>query len=144
MKTKTFLLLCLLLGFSMTQLSAQTLKKGAVIAINTYTFTLKPDVTMNQFIDFFVNKYIPEFEKNYPGVKEFLLYGNRGEKKNQIGVLEYFESIAVRDKYYPVENDTTMSVVVKAAEEKMKAINEEQGKFFVGDGIRVYTDWVIK
>jgi hypothetical protein len=37
-----------------------------------------------------------------------------------------------------------MSVVVKAAEEKMKAINEEQGKFFVGDGIRVYTDWVIK
>jgi hypothetical protein len=144
MKTKTFLLLCLLLGFSMTQLSAQTLKKGAVIAINTYTFTLKPDVTMNQFMDFFVNKYIPEFEKNYPGVKEFLLYGNRGEKKNQIGVLEYFESIAVRDKYYPVENDTTMSVVVKAAEEKMKAINEEQGKFFVGDGIRVYTDWVIK
>jgi hypothetical protein len=144
MKTKTFLLLCLLLGIGLTQLSAQTLKKGAVIAINTYTFTLKPEVTINQFMDFFVNKYIPEFEKNYPGVKEFLLYGNRGEKKNQIGVLEYFESIAVRDKYYPVENDTTMSVVVKAAEEKMKAINEEQGKFFVGDGIRVYTDWVIK
>jgi hypothetical protein len=144
MKTKTFLLLCLLLGIGLTQLSAQTLKKGAVIAINTYTFTLKPEVTINQFMDFFVNKYIPEFEKNYPGVKEFLLYGNRGEKKNQIGVLEYFESIAVRDKYYPVENDTTMSVVVKAAEEKMKAINEEEGKFFVGDGTRVYTDWVIK
>ena len=144
MKTKTFLLLCLLTGIGLTTLSAQTLKKGAVIAVNTYTFTLKPDVTMNQFIDFYVNKYIPEFEKNYPGVKEFLLTGNRGEKKNQIGVIDYFESVAIRDKYYPIENDTTMNAVVKAAEEKMKSVNEEVGKFFMPGSTRVYTDWLIK
>ena len=144
MKTKTFLLLFLLLGFSITQLSAQTLKKGAVIAVSSYTFSLNPDVTMNQFMDFYVNKYIPEFEKNYPGVKEFLLTGNRGEKKNQIGVIDYFESVAIRDKYYPIENDTTMNAVVKAAEEKMKSINEEVGKFFVPGSTRVYTDWLIK
>jgi len=144
MKTKTLILLCLFLGIATTQLFSQTLKSGAVIAVNTYTFTLKPDVTMNQFIDFYVNKYIPEFEKNYPGVKEFLLTGNRGEKKNQIGVIDYFESVAIRDKYYPIENDTTMNAVVKAAEEKMKSINEEVGKFFVPGSTRVYTDWLIK
>jgi hypothetical protein len=144
MKTKTLFLLCLLLGIATTQLFSQTLKKGAVIAVNTYTFTLKPDVKMDQFIDFYVNKYIPEFEKNYPGVKEFLLTGNRGEKKNQIGVIDYFESVAIRDKYYPIENDTTMNAVVKAAEEKMKSVNEEVGKFFVPGSTRVYTDWLIK
>jgi len=144
MKTRTFLLLCLLLGFSLSPLSAQTLKEGAVIAVNTYTFVLNPDVTMNQFLDFYINKYIPEFEKNYPGVKEFVLSGNRGEKKNQIGVIDYFESIAVRDKYYPIENDTTLSAAVKAAEEKMKTVNMEMSKFFLPGSARVYTDWLIK
>jgi hypothetical protein len=144
MKTKTLLLLCLILGIGLTQLSAQTIKKGTVIGVNTYTFTLNPDVTMNQFIDFYINKYIPEFEKNYPGVKEFLLYGNRGEKKNQIGVLDYFESVAVRDKYYPIENDTTSSAAAKVAEEKMKTINTEISKFFLPGSTRVYTDWFIK
>ncbi len=84
---------------------------------------------MDQFIDFYVNKYIPEFEKNYPGVKEFLPTGNRGEKKNQIGVIDYFESVALRDKYYPIENDTTMNAVVKAAEEKMKSVMRRWANF---------------
>ena len=144
MKTKTFLLLCLLLGFSFTQLTAQTLKKGAVVCTNTYTFTLNPDVTMNQFMDFYVNKYIPEFEKNYPGVKSYLLWGDRGDKKNQIGVLDVYESVVIRDRYYSVENDTTMTNAVKVANEKMKDINQEMGKFFIGSGTRAYTDWIIK
>jgi len=144
MKTKTFLLLCIFLGIGLTQLSAQTLKKGAVVCVNTYTFTLNPKVTMNQFLDFYVNKYIPEFEKNYPGVKSYLLWGDRGEKKNQIGTIDVYESVAVRDKYYPIENDTTMTEAVKLANEKMKVINQESGKFFIGDGTRTYTDWIIK
>jgi hypothetical protein len=143
MKTRAFLLIFLFLGFSFTQIFAQTLKKGVVIAVSSYTFTLNPDVTMNQFLDFYINKYIPEFEKNYPGIKIFLLSGNRGEKKNQIGALEYFESQAVRDKYFPVEDGTTMTDAVKAAEEKMKAINEESMKYVV-DSKRVYTDWILK
>lgn len=144
MKTKTFILLCLSLGIGFTQLTAQTLKKGAVVCTNTYTYTLNPDVTMNQFLDFYVNKYIPEFEKNFPGVKTYLLWGDRGEKKNQIGLLDVYESIAVRDKYYPLENDTTTSAAAKAATEKMKAINMEMSKFFLPGSSRVYTDWLVK
>lgn len=121
----------------------QTLQKGAVLAIRNFTIILNPDVTMNQFLDFYINKYIPEFEKNYPGIKEFILSGNRGEKKNQFAEVLYFESLQVRDKFYPVENGTTMSDAVKEAEEKMKVINAELSKLVVDTQI-VYTDWVIK
>jgi hypothetical protein len=65
---------------------------------------LNPDVSMNQFLDFYINKYIPEFEKNFPGVKEYLMVGDRGENKNKIGGILVFESLAVRDKYYPKED----------------------------------------
>jgi hypothetical protein len=121
----------------------QTLKKGAVVCVNTFTLTLNPDVTMNQFLDFYLNKYIPEFEKCYPGVKTYVLWGDRGDKKNQIGTMDVYESVAVRDKYYPTENDTTMSAAAKVASEKMKALNDESMKYVV-DAKRVYTDWVIK
>lgn len=61
----------------------QTLQKGAALAIRNFTIILNPDVTMNQFLDFYINKCIPEFEKNYPGTKEFILSGNmRREKKS--------------------------------------------------------------
>ena len=144
MKTKTLLFLCLLLGFSLTPLTAQTLKKGAVVCVNTFTYTLNSDVTMNQFLDFYLNKYIPEYEKCYPGVKTYVLWGDRGDKKNQIGTMDVYESVAVRDKYYPVENETTMSEAVKVASEKMKAMDAEMSKFFIGVGVRTYTDWIIK
>jgi hypothetical protein len=143
MKTKAFLLLCLLLVIGLTQLSGQTLTKGSVIALSTYTFTLNADKTMNQMLDFYINKYIPEFEKNYPGVKEYVLWGDRGEKKNQIAIVDVFESVAVRDKYYPTDGSEG-SDVAKAAGEKMKAINDEMGKFFMSGGTRVYTDWIVK
>ena len=122
----------------------QTLKKGAVVCVNTFTYTLNTDVTMNQFLDFYLNKYIPEYEKCYPGVKTYILWGDRGDKKNQIGTMDVYESVAVRDKYYPAENGTIMSEAVKVASEKMKAMDAEMSKFFIGEGLRTYTDWIIK
>ena len=144
MKTKMLLMLCLLMGLFVTQLSAQTVKKGAVVCVNTYTYTLNPDKTLNQFLDFYLNKYIPEFEKSFPGVKTYVLWGDRGDKKNQMGTMDVYESVAVRDKYYPAENDSTESEAFKVANEKMKAMNAEMGKFFIGSGVRTYTDWIVK
>jgi hypothetical protein len=146
MKTKTFLLLCLFLGIGLTQLSAQTLNKGSVLAVSSYaTIVLNPDVTMNQYVDWCIKRYIPEFEKAYPGVKMFLMTGDRGEKKYQIGMIWYFESVAVRDKYWPVENDTTMSAAAKAAGEKLtKEIGKEASKYVIGGSERIFTDWIIK
>lgn len=141
MKTKTFLLLCLFLGIGMTRLSAQTLKKGAVISVSTYKITLQPGVTMNQYEDFMINKYLPEYEKNFPDSKMYILTGDRGEKKDQMGIMWYFVSVKVRDKYYP--NETDLSTEAMAAWERMNPIITEESKY-VSESTRVYTDWVIK
>jgi hypothetical protein len=141
MKTKTLFLVILLSGFILSQISAQTLKKGAVVALHTYSFNLKPDVTQNQLIDFIINKYIPESEKNFPGTKLFLLSGDRGEKKNQIGFLEYFETVQARDKYFPAADKS--SPEGDAASAKMEAVSNELMKY-ITDYTRIYTDWIIK
>jgi hypothetical protein len=70
-----------------------------------------------------------------------MLSGDRGNKKNQIGEILYFESVKVRDKYWPIED--TSSDFEKAAAEKMKPIDEEFSKLVVPITIE-YTNWVIK
>jgi len=139
MKKLVFITILFLLTIAV---SGQTLKKGALVVVDSYELTLKPDVTLNQFIDFYLNKYIPEFEKNYPGTKVYLLYGDRGEHKNQIGVAMICESVEIRDKYWPKE-DGESSELAKAAEAKMAPINEEAGKYML-DAKRKYTDWIVK
>jgi hypothetical protein len=144
MKTKTFLLLCLFLGVGLTQLSAQTVAKGAVVAIGVYEMTLNPDMSLNQFLDFYNNKYLPEWEKNWPGIKQYLMIADRGENKNKFGSILIFESVAVRDKYYPVADANTTSVAYNAAVEKMKVMDAEFNKYIVSGTRTTYTDWVIK
>jgi len=141
MKTKFLLLLVFLLGFSITRSNAQTLQKGTVLGIHTFSFTLNPDVTMNQFLDFMMNKYAPASDENFPGTKMYILSGDRGEKKNKMAVMNVFESVEVRDKYYPATDESSPEYDAAAA--KMTAIQEELNKFVI-DYTRVYTDWVIK
>jgi len=120
---------------------SQTLKKDAVIAISTYTITLQPGITMEQYVDFLMKKYIPEYEKIFPGSKMYVLHGDRGEKKDQIGFMWYFESLKARDKYYPTESD--FSDAAQLAWGRMDAISEEESKYVVNSS-RVFTDWIIK
>ncbi len=51
------------------------------------TINLDPEVTMNQFKDFYVNKVIPEYEKHITGWKGYLVKGIRGENINSFGVI---------------------------------------------------------
>ncbi|MCX6254310.1 MAG: hypothetical protein NTV31_07520 [Bacteroidia bacterium] len=88
-----------------------------------------------------MNTYIPETDKNFSGTKMYVLSGNRGERKNQIALMTVYESIQVRDKYYPSADKT--SPEADATSEKMKTITEEMMKVVV-DYTPVYTDWVIK
>lgn len=119
----------------------QILKKDVVIAVSTYAVTLQPGITMEQYVDFLMKKYIPEYEKNFPGSKMYILRGDRGEKKDQIGFMWYFESLKTRDKYYPNEFD--FSDAAQLAWGRMDAISEEESKYAVNSS-RIYTDWVIK
>ena len=141
MKTKRFLLLFLLLGIGLTQLSAQNSDQNSpAVAIHSITITLKPGVTVNQYLDFMNNKYIPEYEKNFQGSKMHASEKNRTDKKNQYYVLVIFESLKARDKYYMHSSGTSNEAGV--AWKKMNAITSEGSKY-IWDSIKVNTDWVI-
>ncbi len=53
----------------------QTVQKGSVVGVHTSTVTLNSGVTLDQYMDYFTNRFIPEFEKNFPGIKLFLVKG---------------------------------------------------------------------
>jgi hypothetical protein len=124
----------------MNHLSAQTLQKGAVIGFHNGTFTPNPDVTMNQCMTFFKDKLIPEYEKNFPGVKAFVLKGVRGKNIDCFSLLFLFPSDDIRNKYWKEEGVYTE--LGTAAFEKMGPVMEEMAKF--GKMIDKYTDWVIQ
>jgi len=128
------------MGIGLTPNFAQTLQKGAVLGIHNGTFTPNPDVTMNQCLDFFKDKYGPAWEKNFPGIKAFVLKGIRGECVDCISFLLVFPSDDVRNKYWKAEGVYTESG--NAAREKMSAVIEEMAKF--GKMVDKYTDWVIQ
>ena len=117
----------------------QTLQKGSMISIHVLTITLDPDATMNQYLDVFKNKSLPAMEKNMEGVKTFLLKGDRGENENRFAMAIYFESIKVRDRYWPSGG---ASEEMTAVLEKVSPITQELEK--LGTWTSEFTGWVVQ
>jgi hypothetical protein len=139
MKTKAFLLLCLLIGIGMTQLSAKKSdNKGGMIVSDTYIVTLRSGVTMDQYVDFLKTEYVSEYDKNFPGSSLTIGSPDFWMKKNQYSFIFIFESDKEYYRYYP--NGTKMSAECKAAWEKMKSVNQEESKYIL-DKERVETEW---
>ncbi len=138
MKKIIFSMLALILLAGVTL--GQTLQKGVIIGVHHLTITLDPDVTMNQYLDFINNKYLPEFEKHFDGWKVLLMKGDRGENENSYALMYYIESVEARDKYFDSEGQ--MNDVGNSALEKMIPTMEELDK--LGTYTREYTDWVIQ
>ena len=119
----------------------QTLKSGSIVSVHHYDIVLRPDVTLNQFLEFMEKTYIPEFEKAFPGTSLLSLIGDRGVLKYTYAGMIIFDSKEIRDKYFPV------------ADEEIPNWNEEQQKTFqrlndeiskmVLDLNTTYTDWKI-
>jgi hypothetical protein len=118
----------------------QTLKKGNVIGVHVATITLEPGVTMEQFIAFYTNKLIPEFEKNRIGWKAYFVKSIRGDIKNGFGLVIVIKSEKDWERYYNA--DRSYSELGNSANEKLKPILEELKKF--GTYTTSYTDWVIQ
>ena len=104
----------------------QTLQKGGIIGVNHMTITLKPDVTMNQFLDFFTKKWIPDVEGNLDGWKGIIVKGNKGEHVNEYGIVWYIESMKHYNKYY--NKDGSQTDEMTAVFEKNQPINDELEK----------------
>jgi len=119
----------------------QGVQKGNLVGVHVMTVTLTPGVTMEQFLDFYQNKYIPAYEKNLPGIKMYVAKGIRGENENSFGLIYIITSKEVRDKYW-TETDVTTELA-QGAFKKLEPLSEERKK--LGTWTRTkYTDWVIQ
>jgi hypothetical protein len=117
----------------------QTLTKGSVIGVHNYSITLQPDVTMNQFMEFWTNTVIPEFDKVWPGGNQLVMMGDRGKHKYGFATISYFESVEQRDKIYPAEIDPNDAPIP----EELLPIMGELGKYILSYEDE-YTDYVIQ
>jgi len=118
----------------------QTLKQGTVLAIRHNTgLVLKPDVTMNQYLDVVTNKWFPEMEKLFPGTKSFVMKGDRGDMANDYAWVWYFESNEVRNKYFDSEGNMRDA----ALNEKMTALMQILMEYAIDPGMANYTDWIV-
>jgi hypothetical protein len=101
----------------------QNLKKGNLIGTHALTIELNPGITMEKFQDFYINKYLPEFEKHFPGWTFYMTKGIRGENENTYGWIAVIESEETRAKY--LDDDGIKESIAK----KLEPINEEFNKY---------------
>ncbi len=103
-------------------------------------YELAPGVTTDQLIDFGKNKYFPEPEKHFPGMKGYVIKGRTGECVDCLGHLIFFESTGIRDQYWKADGSYTE--LGQASLEKMQPVIAEENKF--GESTTTYTDWLIQ
>jgi len=118
----------------------QTLEKGNSLGLHVLTITLDPDVTLNQWLDFYSIKVIPELEKNFEGAKVNFFKCDRGHYENKIGIIIHFKSEKDRDRYWP--GITEQSDEGKAVIEKIQPVLDELTK--LGTFSREYSGFVIQ
>jgi hypothetical protein len=122
----------------------QTIQKGNLVAVHIYTVELKPNVTLEQVIDFYNTKWLPDAEK-YFGWKGFIGKCVRGTEcgENKLLGIVHFKNEADRDKYFKMaEGGTDLNELgqkawaqfapTNAALEQLATIKSE------------WADWVIK
>lgn len=108
--------------------------------VGVMTINLDPDVTMNQFMDFMVNKFKPESDKIFPEWKSYFVKGFGEENENSFGVILIIESEDDRLKYF--NEDGGFNELGNSKMEKLQPIIEESYK--LGTSTIKYTGWVIQ
>jgi hypothetical protein len=139
---KKLLVLTALVLFSGISFS-QTLQKGNLVGLHVQKLILHPDVTYNQWKDFFTNKWLPVVEKAYKGdVEMYLVEGKRGEEENQIGVIFLFKSSEVRNKWFD-EEDQIKESLREDFRGNFNELIEERAKLVKSFSSK-YTDWIVQ
>lgn len=118
---------------------------GNIVAVREVT--LKEGIDPVAFETFAVEEFTPVFEQQVPGVKAFIMKGNRGDKKGSYAYVLIFDSENTRDFYYPFEHGGEESV--PSTSETLwlparQAIYEELVKYVDGIGeTKGYTDYLV-
>ena len=118
----------------------QVLQKGTLIGTHAMTVTLNAGVTMEQFIQFYSSKVLPEMNKIDPDWKVYLVKGIRGSiNANSFGLIHVIKSDKIRSKYMNADGSSTE--LGNSVNQKIKPIMDELNKF--GTYTTNWTDWII-
>jgi hypothetical protein len=118
----------------------QTIQKGSLMGI--HVVVLKAGVSTQDYVNFCRTKWIPAFEKAYPGAKAYLLQSARGIDSGSIGIIMMFKSEADRNKYWTTTG--VMTAAGQAASKKMADAIGKDEKFEDFSAPDKYNDWVIQ
>jgi hypothetical protein len=119
---------------------AQSFKKNALIGIHTLAITLEENTTMDQFLDFFENKLLPEYEKAF-SCDVRLIKGLNRDIENRTGLFVYFKSKNEWNKYFNDDGSTTETG--QKAMDKVGPILDEMRKLGTWSSENI-VDWVIQ
>ena len=123
---------------------AQGLERGNLIGVHVVTVHLKPNASMEDFTRFYVEQVLPEYEKNWPGLKGYLLKAFFSDSKNKFAIVWLFKTVEDRNRNF--NPDGSANELEKAALEKVKPV-EDKLKAMYGDYTTQYTredDWVVQ
>lgn len=121
----------------------QTLHKGNLIGLHTYTPELKEGVTMEEYIKFFSGTVIPAYNKAFPGMKVYLIQSLRGTDSTSMGVIYMFDTEADRNKYFG--KDGAPTELFNKANAKLDALSKEMEKYEKqSNAPDKYNDWLVK
>jgi hypothetical protein len=117
----------------------QILQKGNLIGVHVVKVELKPDVTMDQYLEFLNEKLKPAWEKADEGREVYLMKAIRGENKGEFGMIIIYKDEAARNKHY--NEDGSTSEYGNEVMEKLAPVMTEAEKF--GTWTSTYTDWIV-
>jgi hypothetical protein len=118
---------------------SQSLGKGNLVGMHVLTIELKPGVSMDQFLETFQNKLIPEMEKLEPGWKAYLVKSLRGPNENKLGIIYVATSEKERAKLYNPDNSPTEAG--RQVRQKMQPVMDELNQ--LGTWSTEYDDWLV-
>jgi hypothetical protein len=118
------------------------LQRGQLFGVHVLTVTLKPDVTLDQFIQVFVSRVIPEYEKHWIGLHGYLVQSARGPSKNRLAIVWLFESEAARNRYFTPGD--TPNDLEKAGLEAVKPIEAWLKEHYGTYTVTYLDDWVVQ
>jgi hypothetical protein len=118
----------------------QTLEKGAMLSAHMLVINLKPDVTLDQYLDFVEKTWIPEWEKQFPGLELFLMKGLNRETESTYSLLFYYASKEVFNKYW--NDDGSATDLGNAGVTNLEPVYLEGDKFTPYNP--EISDWIIK
>jgi len=117
-----------------------TLQGGNVLGVHHLKITLKENVSPAEFEKFYTEEYIPECEKLFPGIKMYLMKGERGDNKGKYGGIIYFKSLEERNYWIPEPGKLSETGV--EAMEIFQPWQDKADKMFTEETV-TYTDWII-